>query len=220
MFPGAYHQIGMLKEAETILREQVCPVYERSLGKHPFTATGSNCLGTILRKNGDKQFVSESLDCLRNALKFREELLGNHPDTARSYHELALWNCQQASNERKKGKNGEKFLEKAKRQLRRAIQIGVEVIGHTEDTAGSLQKLAEVCSSSGQDEEADKYNKQSEDIFKKFQKSRGKVADKVASPREKNTNKQWYSLAKSWITVFVLGWWYVFIFCAVMPENR
>ena len=194
------------------MRERVCPVYENLLGKHSFTATGNNCLETILRKTGDRQSTSESFDCLSNSLKLRWELLGKHPDTARSHHELALWNIQQANSERKKGKSGDRFPEYAKGHLNTAIEIDCEVIGAMEDTGGSLQKLAEICSSLGEDGEANKYKTQSEEMLDKFKKLRGNVACKVASPAETKSKQRRYSLAKSWMTVFLLGWCYVFLF--------
>ena len=204
---GACHQVGNLEEAELIMKKRVRPVYQKVLNKHPFTAAGNNCLGIVLRKLGGRHF-DEASKYLLEGLQVRQNLLGNHPDTMRSLHQLALWNIQKAHNERKNGKSGDRYFEKAKGRLKSAVQMAVEGMGEPcmEDTAESLLKLAEVCRSLGQTEDSDKYEREGQVILKKTKTMRKCISFEISLPPRRGKRRSRFSVyLKPLTTLCVLG---------------
>ena len=189
------------------MKKRVRPVYQKVLNKHPFTAAGNNCLGVVLRKLGDRHF-DEASKYLLEGLQVRQNLLGNHPDTMRSLHELALWNIQKAHNERKKGKSGDRYFEKAKGRLKSAVQMAVEGIGEPcmEDTAESLLKLAEVCRSLGQTVDSEKYEREGQVILKKTKTMRKCISFEISLPQTRGKRSRLSMYVKPLATTLcVLG---------------
>ena len=67
--------------------DQTLPIYRRTLGEHPFTATILNDLSNnyyALEKYNDAERYS------KDALEIRLELLKDHRDTAKSLFDLAM----------------------------------------------------------------------------------------------------------------------------------
>ena len=78
---GNHEQAIKVRERETL------PIYRRTLGKHPFTATVLNNLSNnyyALRK------YNEAERCSKEALEIRLKLLKDHRDTAKSFFDLAM----------------------------------------------------------------------------------------------------------------------------------
>ena len=78
---GNHEQAIKVRERETL------PIYRRTLGKHPFTATVLNNLSNnyyALRKYNEAERYS------KEALEIRLKLLKDHRDTAKSFFDLAM----------------------------------------------------------------------------------------------------------------------------------
>ena len=182
-----------LKKAEELLRDEVLPVYGSCLGKHPFLATGMNCLGVVLRKMNSKE---ESLENLRDAYKVRKELLGDHEDTARSLHALGVWHQEV-----------EKDLPKAKKHLKKAAEMCLRAIGETEDTAGSFKELSKTCKKLGQIEEAEEFQKISEEIQKRCCRPCGNKKSQCKSSTKTKLNRKERRQVEmqAWFTTSLLG---------------
>ena len=78
---GNHEQAIKVRERETL------PIYRRTLGKHPFTATVLNNLSNnyyALRKCNEAERYS------KEALEIRLKLLKDHRDTAKSFFDLAM----------------------------------------------------------------------------------------------------------------------------------
>ena len=75
------------EQAIKVREEQTLPIYRRTLGDHPFTATILNNLSNnyyALRKYNDAEQYS------KEALEIRLKLLKDHRDTAKSLFDLAM----------------------------------------------------------------------------------------------------------------------------------
>ena len=75
------------KQAIMVGEDQTLPIYRRTLGDHPFTATILNDLSNnyyALEKYNDAERYS------KEALEIRLKLLKDHPDTAKSLFDLAM----------------------------------------------------------------------------------------------------------------------------------
>lgn len=66
------------------------PVYLELLGDHPFTATLMDDMGTSYQALGDYE---SAIKFLRDALRMRKRSLGDHQETARSFHGLGKVQC-------------------------------------------------------------------------------------------------------------------------------
>ena len=75
------------EQAIKVREEQTLPIYEKTLGDHPFTATILNSLSNNYYALG-KYNVAEQYS--KEALKIRLELLKDHRDTAKSLFDLAM----------------------------------------------------------------------------------------------------------------------------------
>ena len=78
---------GNHEQAIKVREKKTLPIYRRTLGKHPFTATILNSLSNnyfALGKYNTAERYSEE------ALKIRLELLKDHRDTAKSLFDLAM----------------------------------------------------------------------------------------------------------------------------------
>ena len=78
---------GNHEQAIKVREEQTLPIYENTLGDHPFTATIHNSLSNNYYALG-KYNVAEQYS--KKALKIRLELLTDHRDTAKSLFDLAM----------------------------------------------------------------------------------------------------------------------------------
>ena len=78
---GNHEQAIKVRERETL------PIYRRTLGKHPFTATILNSLSNNYFAQG-KYNTAELYS--KDALEIRLELLKDHRDTAKSLFDLAM----------------------------------------------------------------------------------------------------------------------------------
>ena len=65
--------------------EKSLPVYLELLGDHPFTATLMEDMGASYQALGD---YSRAVSLIREALRIRKQALGDHQETARSFHDL------------------------------------------------------------------------------------------------------------------------------------
>ena len=65
--------------------EKSLPVYLELLGDHPFTATLMEDMGASYQALGD---YSRAVSLIREALRMRKQALGDHQETARSFHDL------------------------------------------------------------------------------------------------------------------------------------
>ena len=75
------------EQAIMVREEQTLPIYEKTLGDHPFTATILNSLSNNYYALG-KYNVAEQYS--KKALEIRLELLKDHRDTAKSLFDLAM----------------------------------------------------------------------------------------------------------------------------------
>ena len=78
---------GNHEQAIYVRKRKTLPIYKRTLGDHPFTATILNNLSNnyyALRKYNDAERYS------KEALEIRLELLNDHRDTAKSFFDLAM----------------------------------------------------------------------------------------------------------------------------------
>ena len=75
-----------LNAIQTRLRS-VLPVYEENLGDHPFTATTLNWIGNSYHALGD---YDNAIKYTSQSLEIRNQLLGSHQETARSFHDLGV----------------------------------------------------------------------------------------------------------------------------------
>ena len=82
---AAYAFNGAHREANKIREENSLPVYLELLGDHPFTATLLEGMGASYQALGD--YVS-AIKFINDALRMRKQSLGDHQETARSYHDL------------------------------------------------------------------------------------------------------------------------------------
>ena len=65
----------------------VLPVYESILGDHPFVATTLSWIANSYQALEDYE---NAIKFTRRALAIREQLLGHHQETARSFYDLGL----------------------------------------------------------------------------------------------------------------------------------
>ena len=63
------------------------PVYEKNLGDHPFMATTFNWIGNSYKALGD---YDNAINYTNQSLQIRDQLLGHHQETARSFHDLGV----------------------------------------------------------------------------------------------------------------------------------
>ena len=171
---GVYHQIGQLDQAEIYIKDKALPIYEKHLGKHPYTATAWNSLGVVYQKMGR---FSSAKEYLMKGLKLREELLGDHGDTMRSLHALGSFTVECAR--RMKTADRMSSLQDAKNYFKKAGEIGLRAIGHMEDTAGSFKEVADICRTLGETEEAERYDKKVCEIMRKFDEVRKGIVSKT-----------------------------------------
>ena len=82
---AAYAFNGAHWEANKIRKEKSLPVYLELLGDHPFTATLMEGMGASYLVLED---YDNSIKYIREALRMRKQFLGDHQETARSYHDL------------------------------------------------------------------------------------------------------------------------------------
>ena len=74
-------------QAIKVREKKTLPIYRRTLGKHPFTATVLNSLSNNYFAQG-KYNTAELYS--KDALEIRLELLKDHRDTAKSLFDLAM----------------------------------------------------------------------------------------------------------------------------------
>ena len=79
------------QEANKYRAEYSLPVYLELLGDHPFTATLMVDMGMSYQVLGD---YDSAIKFLRDALRMRKNSLGDHQETARSFHDLGKVNLQ------------------------------------------------------------------------------------------------------------------------------
>ena len=65
----------------------VLPVYKKNLGDHPFTATTLNWIGNSYHALGD---YDNAIKYTNQSLEIRNQLLGPHQETARSFQDLGV----------------------------------------------------------------------------------------------------------------------------------
>lgn len=65
----------------------VLPVYESILGDHPFVATTLSWIAFSYQALGD---YDNAIKFTRKALEIRQQLLGHHKETARSFYDLGV----------------------------------------------------------------------------------------------------------------------------------
>ena len=97
---GNHEQAINVRERETL------PIYRRTLGKHPFTATILNSLSKNYFAQG-KYNTAELYS--KDALEIRLELLKDHRDTAKSLFDLAM-----VHKMKEEFKRAEEYLERCK----------------------------------------------------------------------------------------------------------
>lgn len=73
------------QEANKFREEYSLPVYLESLGDHPFTATLMDDMGISYQALGNYE---SAIKFLHEALRMRNQSLGDHQETARSFHGL------------------------------------------------------------------------------------------------------------------------------------
>ena len=88
-FPAAYAFNEAHQEANKYRAEYSLPVYLELLGDHPFTATLMDDMGMSYQALGD---YDSAIKFLRDALRMRKNSLGDHQETARSFHGLGKVN--------------------------------------------------------------------------------------------------------------------------------
>ena len=71
-------------------------MYLELLGDHPFTATLMDDMGMSYQALGD---YDSAIKFLRDALRMRKNSLGDHQETARSFHGLGKVNLHSYTNE-------------------------------------------------------------------------------------------------------------------------
>ena len=84
-FTAAYAFNEAHQEANKYRAEYSLPVYLELLGDHPFTATLMDDMGMSYQALGD---YDSAIKFLRDALRMRKNSLGDHQETARSFHGL------------------------------------------------------------------------------------------------------------------------------------
>ena len=75
------------EQAIKVREEQTLPIYEKTLGDHPFTATILNSLSNNYYALGEYNVVQRYS---KEALEIRLKLLKDHRDTAKSLFDLAM----------------------------------------------------------------------------------------------------------------------------------
>ena len=65
----------------------VLPVYESLLGDHPFVATTLSWIAFSYQALGD---YDNAIKFTQRALEIRQQLLGHHKETARSFYDLGV----------------------------------------------------------------------------------------------------------------------------------
>ena len=75
------------EQAIKVREEQTLPIYEKTLGDHPFTATILNSLSNNYYALGEYNTAERYS---KEALEIRLELLKDHRDTAKSFFDLAM----------------------------------------------------------------------------------------------------------------------------------
>ena len=78
---------GNHEQAIKVRERKTLPIYRRTLGKHPFTATVLNSLSNNYFAQGEYN-TAELYS--KEALEIRLELLKDHRDTAKSLFDLAM----------------------------------------------------------------------------------------------------------------------------------
>ena len=78
---------GNHEQAIKVREEQTLPIYKKTLGDHPFTATILNSLSNNYYVLGNYKAAERYS---KKALKIRRELLKDHRDTAESLFDLAM----------------------------------------------------------------------------------------------------------------------------------
>ena len=84
-YTAAYAFNEAHQEANKFRSEFSLPVYLELLGDHPFTATLMDDMGKSYQALGDYE---NAIKFLRDALHMRKHSLGDHQETARSFHGL------------------------------------------------------------------------------------------------------------------------------------
>ena len=121
IFPGTYRYRADHENAIRIWENETLPVYERELGKHPWTASILYFIATsykiLAKKSESGDYADKGKTKLMAALEIQEKLLGIHLDTARSHVCLgAILRIQ-----------GE--LKLALEELEKGLEIREEVLG-------------------------------------------------------------------------------------------
>ena len=88
-YTAAYAFNEAHQEANKYRAEYSLPVYLELLGDHPFTATLMDDMGMSYQALGDYE---NAIKFLRDALRMRKNSLGDHQETARSFHGLGKVN--------------------------------------------------------------------------------------------------------------------------------
>ena len=85
MTPAAYAFNEAHSEANKVREENSLPVYLELLGDHPYTATLMEDMGASYQALGDYE---RAIWLIRESLRMRKQSLGDHQETARSFHDL------------------------------------------------------------------------------------------------------------------------------------
>ena len=107
---------GNHEQAIKVREEQTLPIYEKTLGDHPFTATILNSLSNNYYALG-KYNVAEQYS--KKALKIRLELLKDHRDTAKSLFDLAM-----VHKMKEEFKPAEEYLERCEAMQKKILDEG------------------------------------------------------------------------------------------------
>ena len=101
------------REAVSIRKNKVIPIYKDRLGDHPFTATILNGLSDNYR---DLRKFGAAEEYAKQALDIRRELLADHRDTIKSLFDLGM-----ALKANRMFKEAKHFLEKCKAMQEKVV---------------------------------------------------------------------------------------------------
>ena len=107
---------GNHEQAIKVRERKTLPIYRRTLGEHPFTATILNNLSNNYFAQGEYN-TAELYS--KDALEIRLELLKDHRDTAKSLFDLAM-----VHKMKKEFKPAEEYLERCEAMQKKILDEG------------------------------------------------------------------------------------------------
>ncbi|XP_015748576.1 PREDICTED: uncharacterized protein LOC107328348 [Acropora digitifera] len=131
------------REAVSIRKNQVMPIYRERLGDHPFTATILNNMSNNHRDLGEFEAAEQYAE---QALRIRRELLANHRDTTKS-----LFDLEMAVKANKKFREARYNLEQCKTMQERVVNDNA-LEEKVEEELRDVNRLLEMKKSEGQDQ--------------------------------------------------------------------